>query len=219
MHLRWSMTNPYLIFDEGPEMAPKLPNDSSQARLGRRTACGFALPRAPGNPWRSSILFSERLQRGREAAEWRAYHARPDLTDAGLAARDARVDRRRDGRLDHEPRVHAHGAAAVVEGRDAEVRVLAGADLAHLRGHRRGLRRAAGAEEARDGGRGHHRKRAEADRLDDRAVAHVGIRVAGTEAGEVETLRHVHGRGEPAIAAARDADAEVGAVARHDRHE
>src|SRR2546421_6668832 len=55
MHLRWSITNPYLIFDGGPEMAPKPPNDSSQARLGRRTACGFALPRAPGDPWRSSM--------------------------------------------------------------------------------------------------------------------------------------------------------------------
>src|SRR5437762_11330002 len=55
MHLRWSITNPYLIFDGGPGMAPKPPNDSSQARLGRRTACGFALPRAPGNPWRSSV--------------------------------------------------------------------------------------------------------------------------------------------------------------------
>jgi len=35
-------------------MAPITPSGSSQARLGRRTACGFALPRAPATPWRSS---------------------------------------------------------------------------------------------------------------------------------------------------------------------
>src|SRR5881409_2339008 len=52
-----------------------------------------------------------------------------------------------------------------------------------------------------------------------RAIAHVGVRVVGTEAGEIEALRHVHGGGEPALAAAGDADAEVGAVARHDGHE
>src|SRR5207302_9017525 len=35
---------------------PHPPTDSSQARLGRRTACGFALPRAPAEPWRASGL-------------------------------------------------------------------------------------------------------------------------------------------------------------------
>src|SRR5256885_4157354 len=39
MHLRWSITNPYLIFVGGPDMAPKPPNVRT----------------APGNPWRSSI--------------------------------------------------------------------------------------------------------------------------------------------------------------------
>src|SRR2546427_10100380 len=38
MHLRWSITNPYLIFVGGPDMAPKPPNVRT----------------APGNPWRSS---------------------------------------------------------------------------------------------------------------------------------------------------------------------
>ena len=95
--------------------------------------------------------------------------------------------------------------------------MLAGADLAHLGGHGQRLGGAAGAQEARDGGRGGHGERAEADRLDDRAVAHVRVRVVGTEAGEVETSRHVDGRRKPALAAARDADAEIGAVARHDR--
>src|SRR5213080_1230667 len=40
----------------GPDTAPKPPNVLSQARLGRRTACGFALPRAPAEPWRASGL-------------------------------------------------------------------------------------------------------------------------------------------------------------------
>src|SRR5207249_770267 len=39
-----------------PRYGPQTPTEPSQARLGRRTACGFALPRAPGNPRRSSIL-------------------------------------------------------------------------------------------------------------------------------------------------------------------
>ena len=93
--------------------------------------------------------------------------------------------------------------------------MLADADLAHLQGHRRRLRGATRAEEARDGGRSHHRERAETDRLDDGAVAHVRVRVSGGEPREVETLRHVHGRGEPARARPRDADAEVSSVAGH----
>src|SRR5712664_1184604 len=40
MHLRWSITKPYLIFVGGPDMAPNPPNVRT----------------APGNPWRSSIL-------------------------------------------------------------------------------------------------------------------------------------------------------------------
>src|SRR5207249_2666771 len=84
--------------------------------------------------------------------------------------------------------------------RNTKVRMLADADLAHLQGHCRRLRGATRAEEARDGGRSHHRERAETDRLDDGAVAHVRVRVSGGEPREVETLRHVHGRGEPARA-------------------
>src|SRR5204862_2932075 len=33
-----------------PRPGPHTPHGSSQARLGRRTACGFALPRRPGKP-------------------------------------------------------------------------------------------------------------------------------------------------------------------------
>ena len=40
-----------------------------------------------------------------------------------------------------------------------------------------------------------------------------GLASVGAEAGEVEPDRHFHRRGEPALAGAADADAEVGAVA------
>src|SRR5438093_12752385 len=43
------------------------PNAPSQARLGRRTACGFALPRGPAEPWRSSFTGTSGLSRGRAA--------------------------------------------------------------------------------------------------------------------------------------------------------
>src|SRR5260370_19109873 len=141
---------------------------------------------ARGNPGRSSIfsLFrGQRFQGGGEAGEGGAHHARADLAHARAAAGNARVDRRRDRRLDYQSHVDADRAAAVVERLDAEVGVLAGADLAHLGGHGQRLGGAAGAEEARDGGRGGHGGRARGRRLARRALAPVPGRAVGAQGG------------------------------------
>ena len=71
------------------------------------------------------------------------------------------------------------------------------------------------ADEAGDGGRRGHGKAAEADGLDDGRVAHVGVGVGCAVAREIEPDRHLDGRGEPGVAGAGHADAEVGAVAAH----
>src|SRR2546427_11640417 len=72
MHLRWSITNPYLIFVGGPDMAPKPPNVRT----------------APGNPWRSSILVPSRGPdlapkppnvRTAPGNPWRSSNARPSF--------------------------------------------------------------------------------------------------------------------------------------------
>src|SRR5207245_2745840 len=62
-------TWPLLIKRRGgrPPSASPRPNAPSQARLGRRTACGFALPRGPAEPWRSSFTGTSGLSRGRAA--------------------------------------------------------------------------------------------------------------------------------------------------------
>src|SRR5207247_6060808 len=66
---------------------------------------------------------------------------------AGNAAGDPGVDQRRDAGLDDEADVDTDGRAALVERGHAEVRMLAGADLAHLGGRRQRLRDAARSEE------------------------------------------------------------------------
>ena len=95
-----------------------------------------------------------------------------------------------------------------------KLRVLGGGDLVHLEGGVERVLRGA-ADEGDDGRRGGHGEGAEPDRLGDRAVADVGVGVGAGEAREVEPLRHRRRGGEPAVAEAADADAEVGAVARH----
>src|SRR2546428_3692443 len=62
-------TWPLLIKRRGgrPPSASPRPNAPSQARLGRRTACGFALPRGPAEPWRSSFTGTSGLSGGRAA--------------------------------------------------------------------------------------------------------------------------------------------------------
>src|SRR5437762_323273 len=62
-------TWPLLVKRRGgrPPSASPRPNAPSQARLGRRTACGFALPRGPAEPWRSSFTGTSGLSRGRAA--------------------------------------------------------------------------------------------------------------------------------------------------------
>ena len=95
------------------------------------------------------------------------------------------------------------------------MRMVGVADLTDLRGYGQRLGHAAGADEARDRRGRRHRAAAEADRLDDRAVAHVRVGVVGAEAGEVEPDGRLHRGDEPALAEPRDADPEIGAVARH----
>src|SRR2546422_7240188 len=95
-----------------------------------------------GSP-RGVRVGGEGVERGPKAGERRADHARADLAGAGDLARHPRVDKGRDARLHDLADIDADGRAAVVEGRDAEMRVLAETDLRHLLGHRDGLTHAA----------------------------------------------------------------------------
>ena len=97
--------------------------------------------------------------------------------------------------------------------------MLADRDLADLHGHPARFFDAAGADEAGHRRRRRHRAPAESDRLDDCAVAHVGVGVVRSEAREVEADRCQHRRREPAIPESGDTNAEVRAVAGHHRHE
>src|SRR5882724_12807483 len=83
------------------------------------------------------------LHRLLEAGERRADHAGADLARAGHLARHAGIDERGDARLHDLADVDADRRAAVTEGRDPEMRVLAEADLGHLLRHRDGLLQAA----------------------------------------------------------------------------
>ncbi len=127
---------------------------------------------------------------------------------------DAGVDARRNALLHHLADVEACGRAPEVQLGDGEVLVLGLGDLVHLQ---RGVQRVLGrtADEGDDGRRGCHGKAANAGRLGDRAVAQVSTGIVGREAGEVEALGGRDRGGEPAVAQAADADAEVGAVAGH----
>ena len=131
---------------------------------------------------------------------------------------DACVDLGKNGRLEDEAHVDAGGRAAKVEGGQAVRAALAGGDLVHPA---RGAKRVGGcaADELDDRRRPAHGERADARRLRDRAVADVRVGVVRAEAREIEAHRCQGGGGEPAIAEAAHADAEVCAVARHRRHE
>ena len=61
-------------------------------------------------------------------------------------------------------------------------------DLAHRAREARGVAKPAGADEADHRRRRRHGEAAEADRLDDGGVAHVGVGVGCAEAGKVEAL-------------------------------
>src|SRR5712692_6005677 len=198
-------------------------------RLSRRRAPrGFRRPRgghreagSSGAGDRSvapSARRRERLEGLLEAGEGRAHHAGADLAGPGLAPRHARIDEGRDARLHDLPHIDANGTAAIVEGWDTEAGMLAHADLRHLLRDRDGLSEAARPHEGGDGGRGGHGKAAEPYGLDDGAVADIRIGVRGAEARKVEALWRIDGRGEPAIAEARHAYAEVRAIAGHGHH-
>ena len=65
-------------------------------------------------------------------------------------------------------------------------------------------------------GRGRHGKTADPGRFGDRAVADIRVGIFLGETGEVQRLDHPGRAGEPAVAQPADADAEIGAIARHD---
>ena len=67
--------------------------------------------------------------------------------------------------------------------------------------------------------RGRHGETADAQRLGDRRVADVGVGVVGSVAGEEQAVGRADRGGEPPVAGARDADAELDAVAGHRRHQ
>ena len=155
----------------------------------------------------------KRLQRLLEALDRHGREARADLAHPGALAGDAGVDHRRDAGLHHLADVDAERGAAELQPGQLVGLVLRHGDLVHLhRGLERERRRAAHVLDHRRGAR--HRERAQADRLGDRRVAHVGIGVVGTEAGEVDALDHRGRRGEPALARAAHPDARLVAVAR-----
>src|SRR3989442_10003366 len=62
-------TWPLLIKRRGATLPSDSPGQTLHRRLalGRRTACGFALPRGPADPWRSSFTGTSGLSRGRAA--------------------------------------------------------------------------------------------------------------------------------------------------------
>src|SRR3989442_13603595 len=62
-------TWPLLIKRRGATPPSDSPGQTLHRRLalGRRTACGFALPRGPADPWRSSFTGTSGLSRGRAA--------------------------------------------------------------------------------------------------------------------------------------------------------
>jgi hypothetical protein len=130
---------------------------------------------------------------------------------------DAGIDGRRDPGLDHEADVDSGRHAGEVERRNGPGRIGADRDLRHRSGERQGLRRASRPHIGDDGRRRRHGEAAEAHGLHDGRVAHVGIRIPLAEAGKIDALRHLHRGGEPAVAGAGDADAEIGAVAAHRR--
>ena len=157
----------------------------------------------------------QRPHRRGEAGHRRAHHTGADLADARLFVGDARVDGGRDAGFGDKAHVDAGGDAGEVERGDGPLGVLRRRDLAHGAGEDGCVRRRAGADETDNRRRRRHGEAAEPDGLHDGRVAHVRVGVGGGETGEIEPHRHFHRRGEPGIARAADADAEVRAVTAH----
>src|SRR5512132_4307471 len=85
-----------------------------------------------GSPRGGAREGADDVERRLEAGQRRPHHARADLARAGHLPRHPRIDERRDARLDDLADIDADGRAAAVEGREAEMRMLAEADLGHL---------------------------------------------------------------------------------------
>src|SRR5439155_13156014 len=160
----------------------------------------------------------ERLERAVEADARRLDETGADLPHPGLAMRHARVDLREDPGLYYQPDVDPGRRAAKIERGQSIGGALAERDLVH---EPRVLERVRGcaADELNDRRRAAHREAAETACLGDGAVTDVGIGVAGAEPGEVEPLGRLCGPGEPPVAEPTHANPEVGAVARHRRHD
>ena len=132
---------------------------------------------------------------------------------------DAGVDARGDAFFHHFANVDAGRCAAEIEHGHIEEFVLGVGDFVHFHGGVDGVFRRA-ADKSDDGGCGCHGESADACRFGDGAVADVAAGVFFGESGEVQSFRGGDGCGEPAgfvaqAADTADADAEIGAVARH----
>ena len=125
------------------------------------------------------------------------------------------VDPRGDLLFDHLADIDAGWGAAEIQEGDGEVLVFGVGDLVHIQG---GVDRISGdaADEGDQRRGGCHGKTANAGCFGDDAVADIGAGIFFGEAGEVERLDDWGWGGEPAVAQPADADAEIGAVARHD---
>ena len=104
-----------------------------------------------------------------------------------------------------------------VERRQGERRIGAERDGAHAQAVMDRIGRRA-ADELDDRRRRGHREAADAGGLGDRRIAEVGRGVGDRVAGKVEPVHRIGRRFEPGVAGAREAHAEVDAVARHRRH-
>src|SRR2546425_8965615 len=173
MHLRWSITNPYLIFVGGPDMAPKPPN--VRTAPGNPWRSSILVPSrgldmapnppnvrtAPGNPWRSSILVPSRGPdmapkppnvRTAPGNPWRSSNARRSFEQ--YVPPDAHA-----GEHDHDEEYALERAVGQPPaGQRAELRAGHGAQGDHERGAQRDL---AGDELADDAGSGRERRDSE----------------------------------------------------------
>ncbi len=136
---------------------------------------------------------------------------------------DAGVHARGDAFFHHFADVNAGGCAAEIEYGHIEEFVLGVGNLVHFHSGVDGIFGGA-ADEGDDGGGGCHGKAADTRGFGDGAVADVAAGILFGKAGEVQSFGGGNRGGEPAgfvaqPADAADADAEIGAVARHGGHD
>ena len=121
-----------------------------------------------------------------------------------------------DAGIHHFAGVDPGGRPAEVEGGQGEAWVLPQGDMLHLMRIGNGVLGCA-AYELDDGRGSPHGKAADPGCLGDGAVAQVQGGVGRSEAGKIQSFNQGRGRGEPAVAGAAQADAELDPVARHHR--